>query len=72
MTRTIGFVPVRVGRAVVPVTVEAEAGASTHIDVGNDGAKIVVADGLAPDVASREVEAVLPEVQRVLARKLLN
>jgi hypothetical protein len=72
MTRTIGFVPVRVGRSVVPVTVEAEAGAATHYDVGPAGARIIVAEHLGPDDASREVEQVLPEVQRRLALRLLN
>jgi hypothetical protein len=72
MTRTIGFVPVQVGRAVVPVTVEAERGASTHYEVSATGAKIIVAENLTPDVATREVEAVLPEVERLLSKKMLN
>lgn len=72
MTRTLGFVPVRVGRAVVPVTVEAEEGATTHFDVSASKTRIVVASDLGLDAANREVEALLPELQRELARKLLN
>lgn len=72
MTRTLGYVPVRVGRDVVPVAVEAEQDAQTHVDVLTGGARIVVAAGLSAEVANREVEIVLPEVQRILARKLLN
>lgn len=72
MTRTIGYVPVRVGRDVVPVPVEAELNAETHVDVLASGAKIIVPEGLSPELANREVETVLPEVQRLLARKLLN
>jgi hypothetical protein len=72
MTRSIGVVPVRVGRSVVPVSVEAEEGAKTHVDYSTKGTRIVVSDELSPDVASREVEAILPEVQKLLARKILN
>lgn len=72
MTRTIGVVPVRVGTLVVPVTVEAEHGARTHVDYTATGAKIILDESLTPALATREVEAVLPEVQRMLARKLLN
>jgi hypothetical protein len=71
--KTVGLVPVRVGRALIPVTVETEAGsAATHIDLTGPGARIIVSETLAPDAASREVDAILPEVQRQLARKLLN
>ena len=73
MTRTLGYVPVRVGSGVIPVAVEAERNAETHVDYPNGGtAKIVVAEGLTLETANREVETVLPEVQRVLARKMLN
>jgi hypothetical protein len=73
MTRTIGYVPVRVGRGVIPVPVEAEANAHTHIDYPAGGtAKIVVPEGLTMETANKEVEAVLPEIEKLLARKLLN
>jgi hypothetical protein len=72
MTRTIGYVPVQVGRSVVPVTVEAERGAATHFEVNATGAKIIVPENLTPDLATREVEAVLPEVERQLSKKMLN
>lgn len=72
MTRPIGFVPVRVGRDVVSVAVEAELNAETHFDLLATGAKIIVREGLSPELANREVETVLPELQRLLARKLLN
>lgn len=72
MTRTLGYVPVRVGRSVVPVTVESEADATTHMDITPSGARIIVSEGLSPDATTREVESLLPEVQLRLARKLLN
>ncbi|MEI8257770.1 MAG: hypothetical protein WCJ30_19000 [Deltaproteobacteria bacterium] len=73
MIRTIGFVPVRVGRGVVPVLVQAEVDAMTHVDLeSSGGARIVVPEGLTSEGASREVETMLPEVQLALARKLLN
>jgi hypothetical protein len=72
MSRTIGVVPVRVGTLVVPVTVESAPGEHTHIDVTTAGARIVLDEQLSPTLATREVEAVLPEVQKQLARRLLN
>lgn len=72
MSRMIGYVPVRVGQSVVPVTVEAEVGCQTHFDMNEGSARIVVAEDLSPDVATREVEACLPEVERMLSRRLLN
>ena len=72
MTRMIGYVPVRVGRAVMPVAVEAAGTAKTHLDVTQRSPRIVVAEDLAPEAATREVEAILPEVQLHLARTFLN
>jgi hypothetical protein len=54
------------------VSVEAQEGATTHVDYSPKGTRIVVSESLSPDVASREVEAILPEVQKLLARKILN
>ena len=72
MSRPIGIVPVRIGRSLVPVSIEAQTGAETHVELEGKAPRIVVADDLAPDVASREVESMLPEVQKYLARKMLN
>ncbi len=72
MIRTIGFVAVRVGRGVVPVLVQAEDDALTHVDLNREGARIVVPEGLTIELANLEVETVLPEVQLALARRMLN
>lgn len=72
MTRTIGFVPIQVGRSIIPVAVEAERGATTRIEADATRARIVVADDLTPEGATREVEALLPELERLLSRKMLN
>jgi hypothetical protein len=72
MTKTVGVVPVRVGTLVVPVKVEAQEGAVTRVDYGPSGAKIVLDVALSPTLANREVESVLPELQKHLARKMLN
>jgi len=72
MTRTIGYVPVRVGRETVSIPVEIEPTAATRVDFEGRAARIVVSDELGEDARHDAVAAVLPEVQTYLARKLLN
>ena len=71
--RSVGVVPVRLGEiSVVQVPVFASEEGVTRLELGDEGPRIVLREGLDETRQNRAVAALLPSIVRALSARVLN
>ncbi len=71
--RSVGMVPVRLGEiSVVQVPVFASDDGVTRLELGEQGPRIVLREGLDEARQNRAVAALMPTIVRALSARVLN